>query len=45
MKNQIKKQKQVIDMPEMTTTKFPYTDHYLSIRRARNFKMVNGLRK
>ena len=30
--------KQAIDMPEMTTTRHSYTDNYLTIRRARNFK-------
>ena len=28
--------KQAIDMPGMTTTRLPYTDYYLTIRRARN---------
>ena len=28
--------KQVIDRTGMTTTKLPYTDYYLTIRRARN---------
>ena len=28
--------KQAIDIPGMTTTRLSYTDHYLTIRRARN---------
>ena len=30
--------KQAIDMPEMTTTRLPYTYYYLTIRRSRNSK-------
>ena len=30
--------KQAIDMPEMTKRRQPYTDYYLTIRRARNSK-------
>ena len=30
--------KQAIDMPRVTTTRIPYTDYYLTIRRARNSK-------
>ena len=33
-----KAEKQVIDMPGMTTTRLPYIDYYLTIRRARNSK-------
>ena len=28
--------KQAIDLPGMTTSKLPYTDYYLTIRRAKN---------
>ena len=30
--------KQAIDIPWMTTTRLPYTDYYLTIRKARNSK-------
>ena len=30
--------KQAIDRPEVTTTILPYTDYYLTIRRAKNSK-------
>ena len=33
-----KASKQGIDMPEMTTTRLPHTDNYVTIRRARNSK-------
>ena len=30
--------KQAIDMPEMTTTRLPYTDYYLTFRKVRNLE-------
>ena len=35
--------KQAIDMPGITTTRLPYTDYYLTIRRARNSRMTGNL--
>ena len=30
--------KRAMDMSRMSTTRLPYTDYYLTIRRARNFE-------
>ena len=37
--------KKSLDMPEMTMTRLPRTDYYLTIRRGKNSRMAKGMGK